>query len=99
MSEPEVVPVQPYIEQNGVIQFGPPIQAIPYTRIGFITDYRTKAVLVMLHNKPLMQGPSDEHVPAAYMHEKDIAQLILGLQQQLVMLRTLPSPPESEQNA
>lgn len=99
MSDPEVVPVQPYIEHNGVVQFGPPIQAIPYTNIGFIADYHTKSLLVMLHNKPLLQGPSEEHVPAAYMREKDLAQLILGLQQQLSILRTLPSPPESEPNA
>jgi hypothetical protein len=96
MSEPEVVEVQPYFEKDGAVVFGPTIKALPYTHVGFLTDYHTKSLLIMMHNQSILEAPSEEKVPAVYLHEKDLARLILSLQQALGILRSLP---ESEPDA
>jgi len=100
--EYEEIEIQPYISsEDGSVKLGPAFLTIPFEYIGFLVEQSEKSLLVMLYNQEMEQPENREHAvaPCILLPEKDIAKVIMALQQYLTAIRELPSSPFEADNA
>lgn len=91
--EYEKIEIQPYVSsEDGSVKLGPAFLTIPFEYIGFLIEQSEKSLLVMLYNQEMEQPENREHAvaPCILLPEKDIAKVIMALQQYLATIRELP---------